>query len=287
MITAPYYDYSIRSQWRGRVDTPSAIGAKLLDTLDALSAVDPFFSNWLIAEFPNPSSGDETTDILNMKVIPLASARPRIAEIVENYVVRDDAYEPFPDDGYHAHATTNEFTGPRVAGVSVDAGGKYDGGAWLRTAGWHTGPPDLTVVTYPLFKGALLAMNAIWRAPWACAFAFRCGTTSVPGVEIVPGLVATKIEGVMRVPLDPTFPQSIFHIPWIAYLSAEHAAGVAPTRDILTERTPDGGLLVSATTDWLNPDNPEHVRRARIIAEAMIARFDASSGESRAAKARQ
>ena len=81
MTTAPYYEYSIRSQWQGRVDTPSAIGAKLLDTLDALSAIDPFFSNWLIAEFPNPSSGDETTDILNMKVIPLASARPRVAEI--------------------------------------------------------------------------------------------------------------------------------------------------------------------------------------------------------------
>jgi hypothetical protein len=62
---------------------------------------------------------------------------------------------------------------------------------------------------------------------------------------------------------------------------------VAPTRDILTERTPDGGFLMSTTTDRLDPDNPEHARRARIIAEAMIARFDASSGESRTAEARQ
>jgi hypothetical protein len=44
---------------------------------------------------------------------------------------------------------------------------------------------------------------------------------------------------------------------------------------------------MSATTDRLDPDNPGHVRRARIIADAMIARFDASSGESRAVEARQ
>jgi hypothetical protein len=96
----------------------------------------------------------------------------------------------------------------------------------------------------------------------------------------VPGFVATRIDSVAPVPLDPTFPQSVFHIPWIAYLSAEHAADVALTPDILTERTPDGGLLISATTDRLDPDNPQHVRRARIIAELMIARFDESGKSS-------
>jgi hypothetical protein len=96
-----------------------------------------------------------------------------------------------------------------------------------------------------------------------------------------------KIEIVTQLPLDPTFPYSIFHIPWIAYLSAEHADGIALPRDIVTERTPDGGLLMSATTDRLDPDNSEHVRRARIITEAMIAHFDASSGLSRSAQAYQ
>jgi hypothetical protein len=280
MTTKPYYVYYIRFQWHGRVETPAAIGAKFLNTLDALSRIDPIFSNWLVAEFPNPSSGDVETDPLNIRAIPLASARARIAEIVENYVVRNDAYEPDSDEGYHAHAATNEFTGPRVAGVSVNAGGKYDGGIDLQF-GRLWDPPDLTIVTYPLYKAALLAINAIWRAPWACAEAFRSGTISVPGVEIVPGLVGTRIDSVERVPLDPTFPYSIFHIPWIAYLSAEHAAGVALPSDILTERTPDGGLLMSATTQRLDPDNPEHVRRARIIAEVMIARVG-SNGRAQA-----
>jgi hypothetical protein len=37
------------------------------------------------------------------------------------------------------------------------------------------------------------------------------------------------------------------------------------------ERTPDGGLLMIATEDRLDPANPEHLRAARVIAETMIA----------------
>jgi hypothetical protein len=280
MITQPCYEYFIRSQWRGRVETPAAIGAKLLNTLDALSRIDPIFNNWGLADYPNPSSGDEDTDGLNIGTIPLDAARQRIAQIIENYVVRDDAYEPYPDDGYRAIASTSELVGPRVAGISVKAGGKYDSRTDFRFGRYMWKPPDLTIVTYPLFKAALLAINASWRAPWACAQAFRSG-------EVAPDVVATRIDSVARVPLDPTFPDSVFHIPWVAYLSAEHADGIALTPDILTERTPDGGLLMSATTDRLDPMNPEHVRRARIIAEVMIARFDPSSGASRSAQARQ
>lgn len=285
MTTAPFYDYAICSKWYGRVEMPAAIGAKFLDTLDVLSEIDPVLKDWKLADHPNRKSGDLVTDSLNIKSAPVAAARPRIAEIIENYVVRDDANEPEPDSGYHAFASTSERGGPRVAGVGIKAGGKYDSRTDFGFGRRLIEPADLTIVTYPLYKAALLAINAIWRAPWACARAFRCGTISVPGVEIVPGLVATRIDSVARVPLDATFPDSIFHIPWIAYLSAEHVAGVAPTTDILTERTPDGGLLMSATTERLDPDNPEHVRRARMIAEVMIARFDASSGKSRSVKA--
>ena len=85
------------------------------------------------------------------------------------------------------------------------------------------------------------------------------------------GVQATRLDSVPQVPSEPTFPDTIFHIPWIAYLSAPLAAGLELTPEILTERTPDGGLLMTATTERLDPTNPEHVRRARILAETMIA----------------
>jgi len=130
-------------------------------------------------------------------------------------------------------------------------------------------------VTYPLFKAALLAINAIWQAPWACAQAFRSGAVAVP--MDFGGVQAKRIESVTQVPIDPTFPDTIFHIPWIAYLSAELASGVELTREILTERTRDGGLLMTATTERLDPTNPAHVRRARILAETLIACTDHKS----------
>ncbi len=156
-------------------------------------------------------------------------------------------------------------------GFKANAGGKYDGGTWLEF-GDYGDATDLSIVTYPLFKAALLAINTIWHAPWVCAPAFRLDTVEVP-IQI-GNLKATRIDSATAVPSDPTFPYSIFHIPWIAYLSAELAAGLRLTSEILTERTADGGLLMSVTTERFDPTNLEHLRRARIVAETLIACTD-------------
>jgi hypothetical protein len=166
--------------------------------------------------------------------------------------------------------------------MHLEAGGR-DGGSTDLKFGRSLEPTDPTIVTYPLYKAALLAINALWRPRWACAFAFRVDTISVPHAEVAPGVVGTRIDSAVAVPLDPTFPYSVFHIPWIAYLSAADAIEVTLPRDILTERTLDGGLLMSATTDRLDPDNPEHVRRVRILADLMIARLG-SNGEAQASQ---
>jgi hypothetical protein len=78
-------------------------------------------------------------------------------------------------------------------------------------------------------------------------------------------------------PGAPLFPYSRFHIPWFSYLSVPLAAGLKMPSDIQTERAPDGGMLMIATEDRLNPTDPDHVRRARLIAETMIARTGYSS----------
>jgi hypothetical protein len=116
------------------------------------------------------------------------------------------------------------------------------------------------MLTYRLFRAALLAINGIWSPPWSCAQAFRLDYDKVP---LFTGA--------------PLFPYSRFHIPWLAYLSAPLATKVALPAEILNERTPDGGLLMIATEDRLDPTNPEHVRRARILAETLIACTDHKS----------
>ena len=52
------------------------------------------------------------------------------------------------------------------------------------------------------------------------------------------------------------------------------AAGSAGPPGILTERAPDGGLLLIAAETTLDIANPEHMRRSRTIAEFMIERVD-------------
>jgi hypothetical protein len=253
----PFYRYFIRSGWAERIDTPATIGAKCLKTLDTLTGIDPIFATW------------EIFDARNVSSLPLSAARTRMAAIVENNAARDDFGKPVPSyQGYRASALAGDFRDPRSVSFGVTAGGRYENGTKLEF-GEYDAAPDLTIITYPLFKAALLAINAIWDAPWACAQAFRSGAVAVP-MEL-GGALGSVIESVTQVPVDPTFPRTIFHIPWIGYLAVALAPGLRLSPEILSERTPDGGLLMTACEQRLDPGNPEHVRRARILAETMIA----------------
>ena len=115
--------------------------------------------------------------------------------------------------------------------------------------------PDPAIVKYPLFRAALLAINAIWQQPWACVQAFRLDYDKAP---LYPGAAL--------------FPYSLYHIPWIAYLGPSLRDGIVSSPDIKTESTLDGGILMVAAEDRLDPSNPEHLQRARVLAETLIAR---------------
>jgi len=255
-MNEPYYKFFIRSGWEGRTESPSAIGAKFVSTLTALSRIDPIFADWTILDAHNRLS------------FPLAEAQSRIAAVIGDNVVRDDDDEPEPWNGYHVSALTGKFDNPRTVKFRVEAGGKRSSQTQLEFGDWKR-PPDPAIVTYPRFKAALLAINAIWLAPWASAQAFRSGTVEVP-IEL-GGVRVTRMDGVTQVPGDPAFPDSMFNISWIAYLSAPFVGGLKLAPEILTERMPDGGLLMSATTERFDPTNPVHLRGARVIAETMIA----------------
>lgn len=249
------FDYSIRTHPARNAGSPQCIGDRFVHTLDALSRVDPsVFTNWEIIDLPAKSS------------LPLAAARSSIGAMIENNVVRDQLGEPDPHYGYNAMSFTRVDDRSRGVHLWINGGGKHDGQVWLQT-GAPKFPVDLSIVTFPIFRGALLALVANWQLPWISAHAFRSNYVMVP----VHGGAGYMLESRAMLPQEPTFPSSPFHIPWIGYLSAALCAGVELSSEIATERTSDGGLLLITTEDRLDPDNPEHLRRARIIAETMIA----------------
>jgi hypothetical protein len=247
-MNALTFKYAIRSELPLGPESPAAIGAKFLNMLDALHRIDPtIFTNWEIMDYPARDS------------LPLAAARQRIAAIIEKNVTRNDLGEPRPNQGYTAGSFTGDVPASRRIYLRVHAGGvlgTIERGVWLQTGEWNV-PPDPAIVAFSIFKAAMLAINADWPPVWACGYAFRLDYDKAP---LIPGA--------------PLFPYSMFHIPWLAYLSAPLAVGVNLPAEIKTERSPDGSLLMIATEDRLDPSNAEHLRRARIIADILILRTD-------------
>jgi hypothetical protein len=159
------FKYSVRLPFAARPVTPEWLGSKFLTTLDALTQTDSYvFPDWEVGDLPA------------MKGYSLAAARPRIAEIIGHNVVHDDLGRPEPESGYTAaaHATV----GARSRRMRFCAR-TWLGQVWL-DAGDEMVPPDPAIVTYPLFRAALLAINAIWQQQWGCAQAFRSRTAKIP-----------------------------------------------------------------------------------------------------------
>lgn len=254
-MSEPYYTYGICSICVVRRESPASLGTKLVNTLDALSRIDPLCANWRIIDAHAVSSSS------------LAAVRSRIADIFENNVARDDVGGADPDFGYYVSARTKKDNDARNVRFGVEAGGIVRSNTRLEFGDYKV-PPDQTIITYPRFKAALLAINAAWQPQYAFAYAHRVGSVLVP-IKL-GSLEGNQVKGVPQVPGDPTFPDD-FYIPWIFYLSAPFAAGLKVTSEIQTERTADGGLLMSAAEDRLDPTNPAHIRRARVLAEALIA----------------
>ena len=253
------FRYNIRSELPPRPEDPAALGARFLNTLDALSRIDAsVFHDWQVMRYPAAAS------------LPLETARPRVTSIIEKAVYRNDLRQPRPEYGYTAGALVIDADKSRNVSLRINSGGTKKGDTSLETGGWKVFP-DPAIVTYPLFKATLLAMVANWPPIWACAYAFRLNTVQIP-IIYPNGARGFRSEDLPMIPSDPTFQDSIFHVPWIAYLSVPLAADVALPPEIIIEHTEDGGLLMVATTDRLDPENPDHLRRARLIVEIMLAR---------------
>lgn len=248
-MTKLQFAYNIRFELPLQPESAAAVAAKFLKTLDSLSRIDALFTDWRIIDPHGRSSR------------PLAEVRPQVPAIVARNVARDEE-GPSPEEGYYASAAVGKFEDPKSAGFSVHAGGKLENYGKLEFGSWRV-RPDPAIVTYPRYRAALLAINAEWRPIWACATLFKMDYYEVP-----------LFSGA------PLFPYTCYHIPWIGYLSAPLATALQLPADIRSEQTPDGGLLMTATEERLDPTTPEHWRRARILAETMIAR---AGGESSAA----
>ncbi|MGH6838129.1 MAG: Imm52 family immunity protein [Methylocella sp.] len=116
--------------------------------------------------------------------------------------------------------------------------------------------PDPSVATYEIFKPALLAVVEAWDP--VCAMSYPDAL-----FKLVPG-------------------GTYFHESWIQYLCPSLATLVTPpSAPVIVERLANGGLLMSATRQTFDVENPAHMAAARDMA-ASIAPLNALPWEDRA-----
>ena len=60
-----------------------------------------------------------------------------------------------------------------------------------------------------------------------------------------------------------------FPISWLSYVGSRQACLITPPMAGLVERRPDGGLLMAATDELFDVNNPAHMTAARAIESAV------------------
>ena len=103
--------------------------------------------------------------------------------------------------------------------------------------------PDADIISYQIFRSALQAIVDAWEP-------FVAGAYSQQLIQLYAG--------------DSFFPPA-----WIQYLNPWLAEKITPPSTALSEHLPNGGLVMSATTETFDVDNPAHLKAAQDMAAAM------------------
>lgn len=228
--------YFTTAYWGPRGEEPEVIAGKFLRTLDALSAIDPAFGDWYVGR---------------RKGIPLASLN---FDDVVQYILdgndQEHGRESPLNSGYIFSATTGLYRRPRSIWVNIDAGQSFSAAYYINTVSIDTEPlcaENANLITLRVMKPVLLALVKIWQPTW-------CGL---------------RPAAIFDFQVKPVPARPIFGLTWVTYLSPRFAPLVTPPAAVISEYLPEGGLLMIATEDRFDVDNPVHMAGARAIEAAM------------------
>ena len=224
--------YYVSGNWEGRAETPDELAARFLRMIDSFEEIDPVFSLW--------TSGRK-------RPRKFETIRDRYAEEIAAGVTTDDWGESVPSDGYWFSARTRDTPNNRSFAVRCKAGSvlkySFTNHVTLTTSSLADPRPDADVVSYRVFRAALLAIVDAWEP-------VRAGAYSQQLIQLYAS-------------------DSFFPAAWIQYLCPWLAEKITPPSTVLSEYLPNGGLLMSATTETFDVDNLAHLKAAQDMAAAM------------------
>ncbi len=230
--------YSIYAFWGPRAETPEALATRFNKLIDELAPLHPVFNNWIW---------------VSMDEIPTSfkSRRNDLAQAIAENVARSDWGNAEPRQGYYAGVVNSDGkTTPRSISVGASAANQLPGFNTNRArilTGWRV-EPDPSIVTYAVFKPALLALAEIYEVDWCSAYP-----------DDIMDLWPRK---------------QLYRMPWMCYIKPAWAPLITPPKTAIVEYRPNGALFMSATDETFVTANPAHLAVARDI-EAAIAPLDA------------
>jgi hypothetical protein len=230
------------AKWEARDQSPADVAARWLHLVERLRALDPVFSYWF-------------TPDRDYNLVPLALNPSAVAAAIKAGVGRDEDGREEPRYGHRLSAINSsaDRSGPRDVQLSLlaDWNSRYANNFVSLTTFYYGVVPDPELVTFRIFREVVLAMSEAFDASSAKAYH--------------SGLIDTWPQGRDAVDLPPT---------WISYLGPAYAHLVTPPPTAIVERRPDGGLLLAATDETFDTENPTHMAVAHDIARA-VAPFNA------------
>ncbi len=229
ITTTKINGYFITASWGPRAETTQDLAAKFFRMIDAFKRIDPAFSQWLYGRRSN-----------------LETFRGDFAEAIEKTIGRDDFGAVEPNSGYWFGVRSPDGPAPDRrfsvnCHVGKSFGGDFANDVIFRESTMVQPAPEMH--SYRIFLPALLAIVEAWDPVTIEA---NCGW-----------LVQRKTYDL---PFRPA---------WMRYLCPTLARRATPPATARVEHLPNGGLLISATDETFDVDNPKHVAAAENIAAAL------------------
>lgn len=266
--------FSIVADWAGDGLSPAKIGAKVVETLDGLGAINPTPPDWRLNDplihFPMPEDADFDEAIYEALSDYEGATHDRLladpTKFVEDAVARDDLREPEPVSGYKLRAwdqqAHRENRSSLCMKINIGAGSTYSNGLQFKVGDEFD--PLANNARYDLHHQALEHLAATWPCPWA--HVRFCPDIDQPMIPVNAENFEAVMADIMR---SANEPQPDHLVQWMVYLSARYAKDLTPPSALIAEPTPGGGLILSATKDRLDIANPDHMHRAAILAQTL------------------
>ena len=163
--------------------------------------------------------------------------RDDLVKLFQDNIRVDDDGCVSPMEGYGMIGMAREQRDDRTFSFNATLGSVFDNSVELHTSYGY--PADPAIIDYDLFKSLLLLTIDTWQ----------------------PDLCRARPSDLYH-----HFHGSPFHEEWILYVRPDLAGTVQPIGIPVVETTPDGGLLLAATTEPFSTDNPVHLEAAHRIA---------------------